>query len=245
MNRHSSGDGSPRDGGKRERILEAAVKVFADKGFYNAKVSEIAREAGVADGTIYLYFKSKDELLISLFEDRMAVVNDNVRTALASAEAPLDKLRAVVRTHLALVERNRDDAEVLTVELRQSAKFMKEYQSPGFGEFLKLLAGAIDDGQRDGSIRPDLDSHIAARALFGALDELALSWLLRRRTPPPRKNGPGRAAAPAATAVMDGAELGRVAEQLANLFIDGLRAVAPRPASATREGGGPSPRRSS
>src|SRR5438876_11817238 len=103
MSGHSAApDDAGRPGGKRERILDAAVKVFADKGCYNAKVSEIAREAGVADGTIYLYFKSKDDLLISLFEDRMALVNDNVRAALASANTPLEKLRAVVRTHLLL-----------------------------------------------------------------------------------------------------------------------------------------------
>src|SRR5262245_14475736 len=121
MNRHSSSrpDGRPeggKDGGKRERILAAAVHVFAEKGFYLAKVSEIAREAGVADGTIYLYFKSKDDLLISLFEDSMAEVNDNLRAALAAAppDDPLEKLRSAVRLHLTLVERNHDLAEVLT-----------------------------------------------------------------------------------------------------------------------------------
>src|ERR1700738_2444364 len=82
---------------KRRRILDAAVRVFAQEGFYNAKVARIAEVAGVADGTIYLYFKSKDDLLISLFEDRMERVNENLREALASSPSATDRLRSVVR----------------------------------------------------------------------------------------------------------------------------------------------------
>ena len=176
MNRHSA-ESPP---GKRERILEAAVRIFAEKGFYNAKVSEIARVAGVADGTIYLYFKSKDDLLISIFEDRMEEVNANARAAVAGPGAPLDKLDALLRTHLALVQANPLLAEVLTVELRQSTKFLKEYRQSKFGEFLKLVAQPIEEGQRDGTIRADVEAPVVARALFGALDELVLAWLLRR-----------------------------------------------------------------
>ncbi|HEX2572425.1 MAG TPA: TetR/AcrR family transcriptional regulator [Polyangia bacterium] len=220
----------PRDGNnKRERILDAAVKVFADKGFYNAKVSEIAREAGVADGTIYLYFKSKDDLLISLFEARMAEVNENLRAALASAADPIAKLRAAVRRHLGLVEQHPHVAEVLTVELRQSAKFMKEYSNPIFGEFLKLIASTIEEGQRSGALRRDLDPPIIARALFGALDELALAWLLKRRGAPGRR--------------MEGLELSHAADHLANFFIDGLRQPDSASPPTNRSGGGPASRR--
>src|SRR3954462_2866258 len=116
MNRHSA-VGGRSDPGKRERILDAAVKVFADKGFYNAKVSEIARVAGVADGTIYLYFKSKDDLLISLFEDRMEQVNHNLRAALGGEGDPVKRLLRGLRLHLELVQQPPQLAEVLTVEL--------------------------------------------------------------------------------------------------------------------------------
>ena len=193
MNRHSPGgpggrdsagrdSGGPRaDGGKRERILDAAVRIFADKGFYNAKVSEIAREAGVADGTIYLYFKSKDDLLISLFEARMADVNDDVRAALASAHDPVEKLRAVIRLHLSLVERNRHLAEVLTVELRQSARFMKEYSPQAFAKYLALVGSILEEGQKKGVFRRNLDPAVFRRALFGAIDEISLEWVLRAK----------------------------------------------------------------
>src|SRR3954470_9591304 len=165
--------------GKRDRILEAAIKVFAAEGFYNAKVSQIAQAAGVADGTIYLYFKSKDDLLIQLFEDRMERVNATLREALASEESSAARLKRVVRLHLELVEANRDMAEVISVELRQSSKFIREYANPKFAEFLRTIASAVVEGQRKGELRADIDPYIFARALFGALDEIAVAWLVK------------------------------------------------------------------
>jgi TetR/AcrR family transcriptional regulator, fatty acid metabolism regulator protein len=207
--REANGSGAKDKNGaaakdKRERILDAAVKVFAAEGFYNAKVSQIAQAAGVADGTIYLYFKSKDDLLIQLFEDRMERVNANLRAALASETTAAAQLKRVVKLHLALVGENRDMAEVISVELRQSSKFIREYANPKFAEFLRLIAGAVAEGQKKGELRNDVDPYILARALFGALDEIALAWLVKH---------------PASKATI---ELPRAAEQLGELFIDGL-----------------------
>src|SRR6478752_7103533 len=127
MTVHSVAD---RDGrvDKRERILAAAERIFARHGFFAAKVADVAKEAGVADGTIYLYFKSKDELLISWFERRMQQVNETLRTAIAG-KPPRDQLRAFVKTYLQLVHDEPTAAEVLTIELRQSSKFMKDYDN--------------------------------------------------------------------------------------------------------------------
>ena len=218
MSRHSAATTAARgEPEKRGRILEAAVRVFADKGFYNAKVSEIARLAGVADGTIYLYFRSKDDLLISIFEDRMEQVNENARAAIAGDLAPLDKLQRLLSQHLSLCEDNPLVAEVLTVELRQSTKFLKEYKHSKFGEFLKLVAQPIEEGQRSGDIRADVDAHFAARALFGAVDELVRAWLLRPRG--------GRDTAPRGSAARTRgtAEPSKIAAQLGSLVIEGLR----------------------
>jgi TetR/AcrR family fatty acid metabolism transcriptional regulator len=196
----------PAEGGKRGRILDAAIKVFAAEGFYNAKVSQIAHEAGVADGTIYLYFKSKDDLLINLFEDRMERVNANLREAIDTESTAVARLRRIVKLHLELVEQNRDMAEVISVELRQSSKFIREYSNPKFAEFLRTIAGAVVEGQRTGELRTGIDPYLFARALFGALDEIALAWLVKH---------PGSKAS---------IELPRAAEQLGDLFIDGLKA---------------------
>jgi len=176
MNGHSVRGG----GDKRERILASAMRVFASKGFFGAKVSDIAEDAGVADGTIYLYFKSKDDILISLFEEQMEKVQSVLTGAMDGATSAEAKLRRFVDAYMDLVSENRHAAEVITIELRQSAKFMKEYKNPRFAEFLKTLAHVIDEGQRQGSFRADVPAPIAARALFGALDELALMWVTAR-----------------------------------------------------------------
>ena len=166
--------------GKRERILDAAEKVFAERGFFAAKVADVAREAGVADGTIYLYFKNKDDLLVSLFEARMEVVNRTLAGAVAGAPTPRAQLAAFVRAYLALVAEEPTAAEVLTIELRQSTKFMREYHAQGFGELLRLLAGVIARGQQAGELSAAVPAIHAARMIFGVLDELALAWLLGR-----------------------------------------------------------------
>lgn len=204
----SSGGGNrTRDqrGDKRERILEAAVCVFAAKSYFTATVAEIAREAGVADGTIYLYFKSKDDLLISLFEERMGEINASMAAEVARHETPLEQLRAFIHHHLREVEERPELAEVLTVELRQSTKLMKEYEASAFGAYLEILSSILERGQADGSMRQGVDPKAVRRAIFGALDEVALSWLLGGR----RFN------------------LSKNAVQLAEIFARGLVAAEP------------------
>lgn len=169
---------------KRKRILEGALKAFAKKGFYNTKVSEIAGEAGVADGTIYLYFKNKDDLLISLFEDRMEWIIDRIRTDLEEVEGGvLEKVRRFVELHFQLAIENPDLAEFITVELRQSAKFIKEYDNPKFGDYLGLLKTLVEEGQEEGVFSSELDSRLVSRAFFGALDEVLLQLTLTEAEP--------------------------------------------------------------
>jgi TetR/AcrR family fatty acid metabolism transcriptional regulator len=167
-------------GDKRERILAAAERVFAKNGFFAARVSEIAKDAGVADGTIYLYFKSKDDLLISLFESRMKQVIAMLERV-TDGKAPVEALRAFIRAYLQLVHDEPGAAEVLTVELRQSSKFMKEYANPQFADFLRMLGGIVARGQDDGVLDASVPSYVAARMIFGVLDELALAWVLARQ----------------------------------------------------------------
>lgn len=166
---------------QRSRILSAAERVFARRGFFAARVSEIAKDAGVADGTIYLYFKSKDDLLISLFARRMRELNQALRAAIADVESPVEQLRAFIRTYLKSVHDEPAAAEVLTIELRQSSKFMKEYDNPEFADFLRMLGGVIAAGQEKGDVDASVPAHAAARMIFGMLDELALAWVLARQ----------------------------------------------------------------
>jgi TetR/AcrR family fatty acid metabolism transcriptional regulator len=167
-----------RGGDKRNRILDAAVRVFARKGFYATRVSEVAKAAGVADGTIYLYFKSKDALLVSLFEHRVERLLAFLSTELPQAESASDRLKRIIELQLGLLEGERDLAEVVTVILRQSTKLMKEYAAPKFSAYLDAIAAVVADGQASGELRKDVSPHLAARAIFGALDGIAMTWAL-------------------------------------------------------------------
>lgn len=171
---------APRVGDKRERILDAAVRVFAKKGFHATRVSEVAKAAGVADGTIYLYFRSKDELLLSLFEDRVEKLLVYMKDELAKLHGAPAKLRRVIELQLGLLEGERDLAEVITVILRQSTKLLKEYAAPKFTSYLDAIARVVAEGQADGDFRSDVSPHLIARATFGALDGIALTWALGR-----------------------------------------------------------------
>lgn len=192
-----------RSGDKRERILAAAVRVFAKNGFYATRVSEVAKAAGVADGTIYLYFRSKDELLVSLFEDRVEKLLAFMKRELPLRKDARERLRAVIELQLGLLEDERDLAEVITVILRQSTKLMKEFAAPRFMAYLDAIAKVVAEGQAEGVFRSDVSPGLVARATFGALDGIALTWAL------------GRA---------EQGALGRAARQLADIILRGLEA---------------------
>ncbi|NWF55050.1 MAG: TetR/AcrR family transcriptional regulator [Syntrophaceae bacterium] len=167
-----------KDENKRHKILQAAIKVFSEKGFYNSRVSEIAKEANVADGTIYLYFRNKDDILISLFEEEFGKIVKNMRAALEKDPDPLKKIRRFAMTHLSIVSKQQELGEVMGVEVRQSSKFMKEYINKPFIEYLNIIRSVVIEGQEKGLIRKDLTPGIMKRAFFGALDEMARYWVL-------------------------------------------------------------------
>lgn len=163
---------------KHARILKAALKIFAEKGFYNTRISDIAKEANVADGTIYLYFKNKDDLLISLFEEEMGKISESMKEEMSKTPDLIEKLRIFASSHLNLVLKNRELAEVIQVELRQSAKFMREYINKSFIGYINLVREVIQEGQKKGIFRDDIAPGIVKRAFFGALDEMARYWIL-------------------------------------------------------------------
>src|SRR5919198_3184790 len=168
-------------GGKRDAILRAAIHVFAERGYFNAQVADVARVAGVAAGTVYLYFRSKDDLLISIFERGMRAALAEGRAAGAKLRDPRERLRSFARLHLGRLGRDRNLAIVFQVELRQSTKFMERFSSTLLRDYLGLIREAIEDGQRDGVFRGDIKPTVAAKILFGALDEMATNWILSRR----------------------------------------------------------------
>lgn len=167
-----------RNSDKKPQIINAAIKVFAEKGFYNSKVADVARAAGIADGTIYLYFKNKDDLLISLFESKVEELLDTFKNALLAFKTAKDKLNEFIRLYFQLMEEQQDLAEVLQVELRQSSKFIKDYHPQKFFDFLNIIGDIIKEGQLNGEFDSSMSVNTAKLAIFGSIDELARQWIL-------------------------------------------------------------------
>jgi TetR/AcrR family fatty acid metabolism transcriptional regulator len=170
----------PRDR-KRERILDGAVRAFAAQGFHRARVSDVAKAAGVADGTIYLYFEGKDDLLRAVFDRAMGRFLERGRVALSSFEDPVDQVREFVRLHLECVGEDRELAAVFQVDLRKSIQFMQSVSRGLLAEYLDHLVGILERGQQRGAFREDLPAREMAKMIFGVLDELSTNWVLSER----------------------------------------------------------------
>lgn len=167
---------------KRSLITEAAIDVFAERGFHQARVSDIAKRAGVADGTIYLYFKNKEDLLLSIFEEKMDELLAGLGEAIADTDDPIERIRRFASFHFQQVRDNRAAAEVLQVELRLSNKFLKEYRPEKLWAYLGIFGQIVREGQARGLFRPELDPFVSMWSFFGALDELAMQFVLSPRT---------------------------------------------------------------
>jgi TetR/AcrR family fatty acid metabolism transcriptional regulator len=165
---------------KRERILKAAISVFAERGFYNAKIEDIAREAGVAVGTTYLYFENKDDLMISIFEEEMAPIITRMREAMSARSTATEKISTFIQSHLQFVERNPDLAHLLEVEMRFCSKFILGYEGGSFKEYLDLIASALVEGQISGEFRPDIHPTVFKQVVFGAVDQIATNYTISR-----------------------------------------------------------------
>lgn len=189
-------------GDKREAILRAATTVFAHNGYFNSKVADIAREAGVADGTVYLYFKSKEDILHSIFDRSVEDAIAEARKKIESLSDPREKLRQIAHLHLERLGADRDLAVVFQVELRGSTKFMEEFSAAGFAEYLMLIRSTFEEGQQAGLFRSDLNAKVVAKILFGALDEMATNWILSKRR----------------------YKLGPMADQVLDIFLNGVNA---------------------
>lgn len=165
------------EGDKRRQILEAAVAVFAQKGYFTARVSDIAQLAGVADGTIYLYFKNKEDIIVSLFADVVERYLNRAKQEIEAARTPRERLLAIARHHLAALSERRDVAILFQTELRQST-LMSRISSKELRSYIDLLFKVVEDGQAQGVFRTDLPRSLVVQSFFGALDEMVTSWIL-------------------------------------------------------------------
>jgi TetR/AcrR family fatty acid metabolism transcriptional regulator len=168
---------------KHLKIIRAATKVFAKKGFFNARISDIAKEAKVADGTIYLYFNNKFDILLSVFEEEIGKLIEQVTLLLQKEDNPRRMLEIFIANHLEEMKKNRNLAEVIHIELRQTSKLIRDYRKNKFSDYLDLIASIIEHGQQNGIFRQDVHPEIAKQIIFGALDEVSRICNLSKESP--------------------------------------------------------------
>ena len=197
-----------RNGDKRGRIIDAAVAVFAEKGFHAARVSDVAKRAGVADGTIYLYFKNKEDLLLSLFEEKMGRQIESLEAAWKGLDDPVERMRAYAQHHFRQLAAHPELAQVLQVELRQSHKFFSDYRPEKLWQYLNAFKSQVEEAQRQGLVRADVDPFLSMWAIFGALDEISIQWVLARKR--------------------EKFNLEAAADQVVDLFLHGMMASEPK-----------------
>lgn len=163
---------------KYQRILEAAIDVIAERGFFNARVSDIAARAGVADGTIYLYFKNKEQILLASISTAFSTFMQRAHAEVKKSDDPRQQLRSLAALHLGGLGANRNLAIVFQTELRQSARFLAQFSKHQLKQYFDLVRKIVREGQRTGLFRAELSDKIVANCFFGAVDEMVTSWIL-------------------------------------------------------------------
>lgn len=167
-----------RDRPKYKQIVDAAVIVIAENGFHQAQVSKIAKEAGVADGTIYLYFKNKEDILISVFKEKMAIFVNNVEAIMKKDIDTSEKLFRMIDNHFRVLHEDRKLAIVTQLELRQSNKELRFRINEVLKEYLMLLDAILKEGIENGMLNAELDIRLARQMVFGTIDETTTSWVM-------------------------------------------------------------------
>lgn len=166
---------------KKQRIMNAAIRVLARNGYNDTTVSQIAKAAEVADGTLYLYFENKDDLLARIFDEITEHFIREGMEILSEIESPIERLKAIAQLHLRNIGADEDLACIFQIELRHSARHMKLFSETKLREYFTIIENLIRDAQALGQVREDINPWLTTKILFGALDEMATNWVLRKR----------------------------------------------------------------
>ena len=163
---------------KRALILDAAIKVFARKGYHGSRVSDIAREADIAYGLVYHYFTNKEEILRTIFEERWSGFLELVDEIAARETTAEDKLVSIAALMLNAYRLRPDWVKVLVLELQRSSRFAEPGQIRAVGLLFQSVARILRAGQETGELRSDLDPDVACYVFIGALEIVITSLVL-------------------------------------------------------------------
>lgn len=160
------------------QIIDAAVIVIAENGYHQAQVSKIAKQAGVADGTIYLYFKNKEDILISLFREKLGDFVDKIREEIAEKPTATEKLLMLTEMHFKILSNDKHLAIVTQLELRQSNRELRLKINNILKSYLQIIDDILKEGMENGEFSKDLDLRLARQMVFGTIDETVTSWVM-------------------------------------------------------------------
>ncbi len=163
---------------KRQIILDAALKTFVRRGYPETTVSEIASIAGVAEGTLYNYFRNKEDILLALFDEKWGNIIGEIKNKIQHLDNPNDKLKAIFSTVIRMFKKDRYLAEIFLIDIKQSSIFLNNYTINRITEFVNLIERILEEGKRKGIYRKDLDTRVAKMVIFGAAQGILLSWVL-------------------------------------------------------------------
>ncbi|KIL46262.1 TetR family transcriptional regulator [Jeotgalibacillus campisalis] len=180
-----------KDKPKYKQIIDAAVVVIAENGYHHSQVSKIAKQAGVADGTIYLYFKNKEDILISLFEEKMGQFVTSIRGKMTGEEDAIKQLEILIKSHFQMLADDHHLAIVTQLELRQSNKDIRLKINKVLKEYLLVVDEVLKNGVQSGVLTEDLDIRLARQMVFGTIDEVATTWVINDQKYDITKLGPG------------------------------------------------------
>jgi TetR/AcrR family transcriptional regulator, fatty acid metabolism regulator protein len=170
-----------KDKPKYRQIIDAAIIVIAQNGYHQAQVSKIAKQAGVADGTIYLYFKNKDDILVSLFEDRMGDFVENIQTKIAGFGTAAEKLLVMVEDHFEMLSNDHYLARVTQLELRQANHELRLKLNDVLKGYLNVVQQILQEGIDNGEFSESLDIRLARQMIFGTIDETITTWVMNEQ----------------------------------------------------------------
>ncbi|MEA2109204.1 MAG: TetR/AcrR family transcriptional regulator [Pseudomonadota bacterium] len=174
----------PAEPRKREKymtIIDAALEVFAEYGYHDCQVAKIARQAGIADGTIYLYFANKEDVLVSVFREKMSEYINQLKVLLQNHDTAVDKLSALVHYHFSYMEKNPSMANFLQIQLRQSDTYIRSGIAEPLKHYYQLIETLVEAGKQQGSINPRINTKVAREVIFGSMDEIVSCWVFSSR----------------------------------------------------------------
>ncbi len=168
-----------KDRPKYQQIIQAALEVIAENGYHASQVSKIAKKANVADGTIYLYFKNKEDILISVFRERMGQFIHKIKNAIEDKETASEKLLTLIQMHYAQLTESPYLAKVTQLELRQSKPELRREINKVLKSYLDVIDSIIEHGINEKEIRDDIHPRLMRQMIFGTIDETVTTWVMK------------------------------------------------------------------